>query len=71
MKINPPVFNSDEKTFELWKHEVDLWGDITTCEKKMQGIAVALSLPENDPTRIRFQIMEEVKREDLKKEDGL
>ena len=69
MKLNPPVFNSSEKTFERWKVEVQMWSEITDLEKKKMGIAVALSLPENES--VRAQVMESVPLDDLKKEDGL
>ena len=35
------------------------------------GIAVALSLPENDKSRIREQVMEEIELATLKADDGL
>eukprot|EP00795_Rhopilema_esculentum_P002321 gene2321-biopygen11363 len=69
MKLNPPVFNSSEKTFERWEVEVQMWSEITDLEKKKMGIAVALSLPENES--VRAQVMESVPLDDLKKEDGL
>lgn len=71
MKLNPPVFNSKEKTFERWKVEIEMWSEVTDLAKNKMGIAVALSLPENDSTVIREQVMEEVKLDDLKKDDGL
>ena len=69
VKLNLPVFNSSEKTFERWKVEVQMWSEITDLEKKKMGIAVALSLPENES--VRAQVMESVPLDDLKKEDGL
>ena len=71
MKLNPPAFNSREKTFERWKVEIEMWSEVTDLAKNKMGIAVALSLPENDSTVIREQVMEEVKPDDLKKDDGL
>ena len=71
MKLNPPAFNSREKTFERWKVEIEMWSEVTDLAKNKMGIAVALSLPENDSTVIREQLMEEIKLDDLKKDDGL
>ena len=48
-----------------------MWAEVTELPKAKMGIVVALSLPENDKTRIRDQVMEDVKLEDLKKYDGL
>ena len=39
--------------------------------KEKQGIAKALSLPENDKNQIREKVFEQITIEDLKKEDGL
>ena len=44
-----------------------MWSEVTDLAKNKMGIAVALSLPENDSTVIREQVMEEVKLDDLKK----
>ena len=46
-----------------------MWSEITDLEKKKMGIAVALSLPENES--VRAQVMESVPLDDLKREDGL
>ena len=48
-----------------------MWSEVTDVQKDKMGIAVALSLPENDESRIREQVVEEVKLEDLKKDTGL
>ena len=60
MKLNPPAFNGREKTFARWKVEIEMWSEVTDLAKNKMGIAVALSLPENDSTVIRKQVMEEV-----------
>ena len=48
LKLNPPAFNSKEKTFERWKTEIEMWSEVTELTKSKMGIAVALSLPEHD-----------------------
>ena len=45
MRLNPPVFNREEKSFDRWKTEVTLWAEVTDVAKAKMGIAVALSLP--------------------------
>ena len=71
MRLNPPVFNREEKNFDRWKTEVTLWSEVTDVAKAKMGIAVALSLPENDKSRIREQVMEEMELATLKADDGL
>lgn len=69
-KINPPVFNSKSKPYELYKHELLAWSEITELAKEKKGIAIALTLPEEDETKIREKVFEQIKLEDLKKESG-
>ena len=71
MRLNPPVFDREEKIFDRWKTEVTLWAEVTDVAKAKMGIAVALSLPENDKSRIREQVMEEIEIATLKTDDGL
>ena len=46
-RINPPSFN-DAKYYERFKQEILAWREITESSKNKQGIAAALSLPEED-----------------------
>ena len=66
-KINPPSLKS--KNYELYKQELLAWREITVLEKKKQGVAIALSLPEDH--EIREKVFDQLSLEDLKKEDGL
>lgn len=70
-KINPPSYNPKIKSYELYKQELLAWKEITELDKKKQGVAIALSLPENDESRIREKVFDQVKLEDLKSETGL
>ena len=70
LKINPPKFSS-EKEYERYKVELQAWARITEVKKDKQGIAVALSLPEEDATGIRERVFNEIAMDDLVKEDGL
>ena len=45
-RINPPTFNKD-KTYERFKLELLAWKEITNLRPDKQGIAIALSLPED------------------------
>lgn len=70
MKLSPPEYNIG-KSYERYKQELLAWREITDLSKKKQGIAVALSLPENDNTTIREQVFEELSIDELKADDGL
>ena len=45
MKINPPDFVKAQ-TFEDYLLELDAWSIITSLDKKKQGLAVCLGLPD-------------------------
>lgn len=69
-KINPPKY-SQSKSYELYKQELLAWKEITELEKKKRGVAIALTLPEDDDSKIREKVFYHIKLEDLKKETGL
>ena len=68
---NPPVFNSVSKPYERYKEELKAWCIITDVAKVKQGVAIALSLPEDDPSGIRDKVFNEVTLENLNKDDGV
>ena len=45
--------------------------EITDLEKEKQGIAIALTLPEDDESGIREKVFDELSLNDLKTENGL
>ena len=51
VKIKPPQFK--EKNYERYKLELQAWREITDIAKEKQGIAIALSLPEDTECNIR------------------
>ena len=55
MKLNLPSFISKEKTLKRQKTQVKACDLVTDVPKAKRGIAIALSLPENDSSRIREQ----------------
>lgn len=69
-KISPPTF-SKSKSYELYKQELSAWNEITEIDKKKRGIAIALTLPENDESQIREKVFDQLQLDDLKKDDGL
>lgn len=47
---NPPAF-SHSKPYDRWKIEVQAWTKVMKLSKKQQGLAIALSLPEESGAR--------------------
>ena len=68
-RINPPSFKS-AKQYERYRQELLAWREITDLIEYKQGIAIALSLPEDDETRIREKVFDQISIDDLKKFDG-
>ena len=72
MRINPPDYIKC-KNYERYKQELLAWKRVTEVDKKKQAIAIALSLPADgeEETGIREKVFEELKLEDLEKDNGL
>ena len=68
-RIDPPILRL--KPYELYKQGLLAYREATELRKEKQGVAIALSLPENDKNQIREKVFEHITIEDLKKEDGL
>ena len=68
-KVPIPKFSSD-KPFERYKQEIKAWSRATSVDKKKQGLSIALSLPEDDPSNIRDKVFNELNLDDLEKDDG-
>ena len=66
-RIKPPDFGKS-KSYERYKLELLAWREITDLDKKKQGIAIALSLPEEGD--IREQVFDSVDLEVLKEASG-
>lgn len=71
MRIDPPTFNTLEKSYERYKQELLAWREVTNLDKTKQGIAIALTLPDNDSKNIREKVFDEISVDNLKKDDGL
>ena len=69
-RINPPSYSSG-KSYERFKQELLAWREITELSKNKQGIAVALSLPEDDENKIKDKVLDQISLDELKAEDGL
>ena len=68
MQFCPPVLGD---SYERYKQELEAWRIITDISKKKQGIAVALTLPEDHPSGVRGRVFEEIPLTELKKGTGL
>ena len=68
-KINPPIF-SKSKSYELYKQELLAWSEIKDLDKKKRGVAIALTLPEDDESKIWEKVFDQIKLDDLKKDTG-
>ena len=66
----PPLF-SDKKPYSRWVEEVKGWTELTPITPDKQGLAIALSLPEDDSSSIRDKIFNELSLENLKKQGGV
>jgi hypothetical protein len=71
MKINPPVYSKEGKPYERYKIELLAWREITSLPVEKQGVAIALSLPDDDPSKIREKVFDELTLDELKGEHGL
>ena len=69
-RIYPPTFNK-AKTYERFRQELLAWTEITDLSKDKQGIAIALSLPDDDESQIREKVFDQIAIDDLKSNDGL
>ena len=67
---NPPVF-SKEKPYDRYVDEIRAWCIVTELDKKKQGVAIALSFPESDPSGVRDKVFNELKLETINADDGV
>ena len=63
---NTPEFSS-QKPYDQYVEELKAWCIITDLTKDKQGVAVELSLPDSDSSRIRNKVFSELTLDDLKK----
>ena len=69
-RINPPIFNK-AKNYERFSQELLAWRKIIDLKEDKQGIAIALTLPEDDEFQIREKGFDQVPIDDLKSKDRL
>ena len=68
MKIKAPAYK--ESNYEHYHLELMAWREVTDNPKEKQGIAIALSLPEETECSIREKIFDELSIAQLKVDVG-
>ena len=68
-KINPP--NLTSVPYELYEQKLLAWREVTDLSKEKQGVAIALSLPEEDKNKIQEKVFNQIGLDQLKRDDGL
>ena len=68
-RIDPPSLRT--KAYAFYRQELLAWREVTDLRKDKQGVAIALSVSEDDKTQIREKVFKQISLADLKKEDGL
>ena len=69
-QVPVPKF-SEEKPYERYKTEVEVWSKVCDVEKSKHGMIVALSLPEDSKSEIRDKVFSELDTDTLNGEGGL
>ena len=64
-RVAPPSWD-DDKSFDVWKSELDLWKMVTDLTEQKQGPAIVLTL-----TGRKREVAMELSAEELSAEDGL
>ena len=57
-KINPPYLTS--VPYELYKQKLLAWREVTDLSKEKQGVAIALSLPEEDKNKFHEKVFDQI-----------
>ena len=71
IKLEPPSFVSDKKSYEAYKRELKVWSIATGVSKDKQALVVALSLPEDHESNIKQKVFAEIETEKLNSDDGM
>ena len=69
MTINPPGLAS--KSYELYKQELLAWREVTEVCRSKHGIVIALTLPNEEPFKVRENVLNNLSLDELKRENGL
>ena len=70
IKLEAPAFGG-EKSFEQYMMEVEAWCVVCSIPKKDQGVILALSLPDSDPTGVKDKLFHDIPISTLNGDDGV
>ena len=57
--------------YELWKLQTQAWTVVTELSKEKQAFVVALSLPEDDKSKIKEKVFGDLELDVLSRENGM
>ena len=69
-RLPTPIFGKG-KVYEVYRNQVLLWKECTDVPPEKQGIFIYLSLPDDDESRIKEKVLDELTPDHLKAKDGL
>ena len=70
-KIKIPVFDSENKTYEMYVKEIKFWQKISKVDEKEQGVLLAYNLRDADPSGIKEKLFLELDLDVLAADDGV
>ena len=68
---NPPEFNGKLKPYDWYVEELRAWCIVPDLVKEKQGVAIAWSLPENDPSGVCDKVFNDITLANLNNEKGV
>ena len=68
---NPQEFNIKLKPYDQYVEELRAWCIVTDLAKEKEGVAIAVSLPENEPSGVRDKVFNEITLTNLNNEEGI
>ena len=69
-KVPIPILTT-EKSYERYKTELNCWLKLSSLEKSKQGLAVALSLPDAHPSKIKDTVFTQLTVDELSADKGI
>ena len=71
MKLQPPSFISERKSYDAYKRELKVWSIATSIDKAKQALVIALSLPDDHDSNIKEKVFSEIETDVLNNDTGL
>ena len=64
------TFQNFKEKHKQYRIELTVWCEVTDLDKSKQGVAIALSFPEQDEHKLHEKVFSELSINNLKTEDG-